>query len=158
MLKNIFGLYFYYSKKDISGQIKEDNLIIKNKGNIETFKKNNSSPKSKTIKKFNPKIVINELTKFLYYVLMIYITYNNLSVKCIQMNNSSIILKTNITGYVQIISESYNIIPNEVMINDIKYEFQRGYYLNDPESIIKLKWFRRVNNTSNMFQKCFIRI
>ena len=85
-----------------------------------------------------------------YFIIVFYLTCYNLSAKCEQR----IILKTNVTGYVQIISENFNNPPDEVIINGNNYTPQKGYYLNDSESEIKLIWNSEITDISKMFQCC----
>ena len=149
MSKDPYQEYMHYSQKNISGQVKGNNLttININIRNKKTFKK-----KGCTSKTFNLKIMNEKLIKYLYYLVELYLTCYNIYVKCEQ----SIILKTNVTGYVQIISSYYNSdnFPDQVIINEKNYTPQTRYYLNDSESTIKLIWSGEINNIADLFREC----
>ena len=93
-------------------------------------------------------------------MILLYITSFHLTVKCNQNDEkvsfSYITLKTNVIGYVQIISEDFSFLPNETRINDYIYpEIKKGYYFNTSESIIKLVWYYDIYSTNSMFHKCY---
>ena len=59
------------------------------------------------------------------------------------------------TGNVKVISDDYEVLPDEIRINGINQsEIKKEYYLNDSESNITLIWYTEITITSNMFKRC----
>ena len=121
-----------------------------------------NTPKDKDSMTFNSKkkdinspIIINKKIMIFYYITLFYLTCYNLSVKCNQLNYSYIKLRTNKTGYIQIISELYNNLPDKIEINGQDYSVERGYHLNNSDNTIILRWNNNLVTTSNMFNGCF---
>ena len=106
-------------------------------------------PKEKEINK--------AVLKLLYHLFILYLICNNLSVQSkpldIPSNSSYIIIKTNVTGNIKIISDYFSPLPDEVIINgEVNTTSQNEYYLNDPENIIILIWNKELTCTDNMFK------
>ena len=75
----------------------------------------------------------------------------------IQFNDSYILLQIKGYGnYFQIINFNNIIPPDEIYINEInKTEIKNEYYyINNPNSTIKLVWKENINSTFNMFRAC----
>ena len=108
-------------------------------------------PKEKEINK--------AVLKLLYHLFILYLICNNLSVQSkpldIPSNSSYIIIKTNVTGNIKIISDSFSPLPDEVIINgEVNTTSINEYYLNAPENIIILIWNKELTCTDNMFKEC----
>ena len=149
-----------YSKNSTPKLVKSNNSISFNKERNTIYKKN--TIKSQIAAKINiyPKIKIKKLLMSLYFLLLLCLICFNISVKCNendeQVSISFIILKTKIIGYVQILSEFFDFIPNETRINNyINPEIKKGYYFNTSESVIKLIWYYDIYSSYKMFYNCY---
>ena len=149
-----------YSKNSTPKLVKTNNAISFNKERNTTYKKN--TIKSQIAAKINiyPKIKIKKLLMSLYFLLLLCLICFNISVKCNendeQVSISFIILKTKIIGYVQVLSEFFDFIPNETRINNyINPEIKKGYYFNTSESVIKLIWYYDIYSSYKMFYNCY---
>ena len=152
--------FTFYSKNSTPKLIKINNTISFNKERNSTYKKNTTKSHKSKKKNIYPKIKIKKTLISLYFMILLYITSFHLTVKCNQNDEkvsfSYITLKTNVIGYVQIISEDFSFLPNETRINDYIYpEIKKGYYFNTSESIIKLVWYYDIYSTNSMFHKCY---
>ena len=143
-----------YSKNNASKQIKDSNLFVDHKDNNSICKKNDLLSLNHTQINIHQKITIKKIQMMLFSMILNLICLN-VPVQCDQNTYSYITLKTNVSGYVQVISDSYIFLQNETSINDNKcLENQKRYYLNNSESIIKLTWYYELEDTSNMFKGC----
>ena len=151
MPKSIPNLISKYSNQKLSKNVTR---YIKTNLNIACYKTSKTQhPKNE----INSSIMIKNVLKILYYIPVFYFICFNLIVECNseETNYSFITLRTNKTGYIQIISNQFNDLPNEVIINDIVFPAEKGYYLNDSENIIILRWNNNLNTTTlNIFKGC----
>ena len=143
----------YSNQKFPKSIIKSIKVILK----VEKY----NTPKDKDSMTYNSQkkdirfpIILNKKLKIFYYITLFYLICYNLSVECNQLDYSYIKLKTNKTGYIQIISELFNNLPDKIEINGQECSVARGYYLSDADSTIILKWYDNLDTTSNMFNGC----
>ena len=146
----------YYNPKLAKSKIRYINTII----NIDSYKitkRLNSIIHKSSKKQINSSIIIKMDLIILYYIVLFYFICLNLVFECRPnegTNYSYIILKSNKTGYTQIISDQFDNLPNEVIINGNDFPVKIGYYLNDSDNTIILIWNNQLNDTSNMFKGC----
>ena len=149
-----------------SYEIMKQEINITQKSNmdvIDIFNKNEEKCKYK--KQYNIsknflsgrriRLVIN------HFILALFLFISILSAKLedinFQSNESYILLQINNHGnYFQIINFNNIIPPDEIYINEInKTEIKNEYYyINNPNSTIKLVWKENINSTFNMFSAC----
>ena len=110
----------------------------------------------------NKKIKFENIKIIFYFFVIVYL-YNLISlIECkqrkIQSNDSTIYLKTNGSGNINIISNSYNTLPEKILINGINHDtIQKSYpFENSGNNInnITLIWNSRFISTSYMFEGC----
>ena len=148
----------YFKVNSTIGQ-KESNIIFFNKNFMNSIKKDS------LFTHYNPKIniFVNKISKkslYSFYILIfLCLTCFNSFVKCtkrrIISGFSYIMVKINVTGYVQIISEGFTPFPDEVNINgNIMNDKKYAYYFNNSANFIKLTWNDELESTSSMFSGC----
>ena len=87
--------------------------------------------------------------------LIILILFSQCYPRKIQSGYSIILLKIDEVGFSQILSEKYNYLPNELIINDVNLSnFNKIFYFNCSRNIIKLIWYDEPSTTSFMFNGC----
>ena len=87
--------------------------------------------------------------------LIILILFSQCYPRKIQSGYSIILLKIDEVGFSQILSENYNYLPNELIINDVNLSnFKKILYFNCSRNIIKLIWYDEPSTTSFMFNGC----
>ena len=93
------------------------------------------------------------------YSILLYLIILILISQCyprkIQSGYSIILLKIDEVGFSRILSENYNYLPNELIINDVNLtNFNKIFYFNCSRNIIKLIWYDEPSTTSFMFNGC----
>ena len=143
--------------KKLSKTIKNSSMIILNKNNEESFSKKISLVKKQNKIAFYSKITTKNVLTLLITTFFICI---NSFIECnrryINSKFSYIIMTTNRTGKVQIISNGFYPLPDEISINNNSYiQIKNEYYLNDTNNIINLTWYNELETNSNMFKGCY---
>ena len=101
---------------------------------------------------------VNTLISCNYSILLyliILILFSQCYPRKIQSGYSIILLKIDEVGFSRILSENYNYLPNELIINDVNLtDFNKIFYFNCSRNIIKLIWYDEPSTTSFMFNGC----
>ena len=126
-----------------------------NKFRNKDYRKNIGKARGKYKFNFFPKLTSKRIYIILIYSIIIFVECNK---RKVQLGFSYIIIKTNITWYINIISEDYIYEnPHEVIIGDTTYDNanQKVFYINNTDDDIQLIWYTQLHSTTKMFHECY---